>query len=232
MLVILPDKHTRNACLLSDPSNHISRGVPDQEALVRTPLWSTMMKAFPSGNGRRDPKPPVPSKQKQQNPQRKDSPIPSLPREQTLRQLTPGPSGTQWSEDLFRGYAHWIPPHVPPPSTPTPVPSLEIPPISPKNLAASSPPVQGSPHSHNEACQEFTDLQLTLIVPQAIVHESINQILLEYCQLFHMIPFVDVTHPNETHQEFLEELSTLLGQAVEDYPKEEITGIVSKYLNK
>ncbi|MBW0545759.1 hypothetical protein O181_085474 [Austropuccinia psidii MF-1] len=31
----------------------------------------------------------------------KDSPVPSLPHEQALRQPTPGPSGTQWSEDLF-----------------------------------------------------------------------------------------------------------------------------------
>ncbi|MBW0552115.1 hypothetical protein O181_091830 [Austropuccinia psidii MF-1] len=56
MLVMLAYKHTRNACLLSDPSDHTARGVPDQDTLARTPLWSTMMKAFPSGNGRRDPK--------------------------------------------------------------------------------------------------------------------------------------------------------------------------------
>ncbi|MBW0552618.1 hypothetical protein O181_092333 [Austropuccinia psidii MF-1] len=30
-----------------------------------------------------------------------NSPVPSLPCEQTLRKLTPGPSGTQCSEDLF-----------------------------------------------------------------------------------------------------------------------------------
>ncbi|MBW0573758.1 hypothetical protein O181_113473 [Austropuccinia psidii MF-1] len=32
-----------------------------------------------------------------------DSPVPSLPCKQTPRQPTPGPSGTQWSEELFRG---------------------------------------------------------------------------------------------------------------------------------
>ncbi|MBW0542755.1 hypothetical protein O181_082470 [Austropuccinia psidii MF-1] len=53
---MLSDKHTRNAHLLSEPSNHAARGVPDEDALVRTPLWLTMMKAFPSGNGRWDPK--------------------------------------------------------------------------------------------------------------------------------------------------------------------------------
>ncbi|MBW0504717.1 hypothetical protein O181_044432 [Austropuccinia psidii MF-1] len=37
----------------------------------------------------------------QPNPLRQDSPIPSLPCKQTPRQPTPGPSGTQWSEDLF-----------------------------------------------------------------------------------------------------------------------------------
>ncbi|MBW0553905.1 hypothetical protein O181_093620 [Austropuccinia psidii MF-1] len=52
--VMLADKHTRNSCLFSDPSNHASRGVRNQDALVRTPVWSTMMKAFPSGNGRRE----------------------------------------------------------------------------------------------------------------------------------------------------------------------------------
>ncbi|MBW0568429.1 hypothetical protein O181_108144, partial [Austropuccinia psidii MF-1] len=31
-----------------------------------------------------------------------NSPIPSFPHKQTLGQPTPGPSGTQWSEDSFR----------------------------------------------------------------------------------------------------------------------------------
>ncbi|MBW0502981.1 hypothetical protein O181_042696 [Austropuccinia psidii MF-1] len=70
-------------------------------------------------------------------------------------------------------------PRVPPPSTPTPVPSPEIPPISPENPTASSSPVTSFPHSHDEICQEFTDLRPTLMIPQAIVHKSINQILLE-----------------------------------------------------
>ncbi|MBW0511542.1 hypothetical protein O181_051257 [Austropuccinia psidii MF-1] len=148
----------------------MASGVPEQDALPRTPLWSTMMKAFPSGNGHWDPKqadrnnsgqlaqspqvlicpppllghhlmvtsllnqseviiPPMKDgngertfelgpivslschpwdsntkvKPNQPNPPQQDSPIPSLPREQTPRQPTPGLSGTQWSEDLFRG---------------------------------------------------------------------------------------------------------------------------------
>ncbi|MBW0475286.1 hypothetical protein O181_015001 [Austropuccinia psidii MF-1] len=90
----------------------------------------------------------------------------------------------------------------------------------------------GSPHSHNETQQEFTDLQLTLMIPQAVVHESISQILLEHCQFLHMIPFLDVTHQNEMHQEFWEELKSLLGQELEAYPKEDITGIVSVFPGK
>ncbi|MBW0505393.1 hypothetical protein O181_045108 [Austropuccinia psidii MF-1] len=51
MLMMLSHKHTRNSCSLLNPLDHASRGVPNQDALVRTPLWSTMMKEFPSGNG-------------------------------------------------------------------------------------------------------------------------------------------------------------------------------------
>ncbi|MBW0576250.1 hypothetical protein O181_115965 [Austropuccinia psidii MF-1] len=56
MLVMLAYKHTRNSHLLSDPSDHAARGVPTQDTLARTLLWSTMMKVFPCGNGHRDPK--------------------------------------------------------------------------------------------------------------------------------------------------------------------------------
>ncbi|MBW0543675.1 hypothetical protein O181_083390 [Austropuccinia psidii MF-1] len=54
MLVILSNKHTRNAFLLSNPSGHAARGVPAQDTLASTPLCSTMMKAFPSGKGGQD----------------------------------------------------------------------------------------------------------------------------------------------------------------------------------
>ncbi|MBW0560291.1 hypothetical protein O181_100006 [Austropuccinia psidii MF-1] len=56
MLVMLANKHTRNSHLFSNPSDHAARGVPPQNTLARTPLWLTMMKAFPSRNGCRDPK--------------------------------------------------------------------------------------------------------------------------------------------------------------------------------
>ncbi|MBW0564276.1 hypothetical protein O181_103991 [Austropuccinia psidii MF-1] len=55
-LLILANKHTKIACLFCNHPNHTARGVPAQAALVRTPLWLTMMKAFPSGNGLPDPK--------------------------------------------------------------------------------------------------------------------------------------------------------------------------------
>ncbi|MBW0580354.1 hypothetical protein O181_120069 [Austropuccinia psidii MF-1] len=56
MLVMLANKHTRNACLLSGPSDYVARGAPAPDALARTPLWSTMMKVFLRGNGHWDPK--------------------------------------------------------------------------------------------------------------------------------------------------------------------------------
>ncbi|MBW0583983.1 hypothetical protein O181_123698, partial [Austropuccinia psidii MF-1] len=180
MLVMLADKHTRNAHSLSKTSDHVARGVPDQDTLARTSLWSTMMRAFPSGNGRRDPKqayrnasrqlaqspqvsicpPPLLShhlmvtslldwseviirlmkdgdgqsafergpiitmscqpwdskaklKQNQLNPPRQESPIPSLPRKQTPWQPTPGPSGTQWLQDLFHEHSQMDEPPIP-----------------------------------------------------------------------------------------------------------------------
>ncbi|MBW0589726.1 hypothetical protein O181_129441 [Austropuccinia psidii MF-1] len=56
MLVMLADKHTRNVCSLSPPSDHAARGVLTQDAFARTPLWSTMMKPYPSANAHQDPK--------------------------------------------------------------------------------------------------------------------------------------------------------------------------------
>ncbi|MBW0546858.1 hypothetical protein O181_086573 [Austropuccinia psidii MF-1] len=76
------------------------------------------------------------------------------------------------------------------PSTPTP----DLPPIAAENPTTSSPPVPSSSHSYDDSRQEFTNLQPTLMIPQAI-----NQILLEHRHLLHMIPFVDVTHQNEMH---------------------------------
>ncbi|MBW0553546.1 hypothetical protein O181_093261 [Austropuccinia psidii MF-1] len=173
-LVMLADKHTRNVCLLSAPSNHAARGVFAQDALARTPLGSTMMKPYLSVNGHQDPKqadgnnsrrlalspqvlicpPPLLGhhlmvtslldlsqviiwlmkdgngkrtfelgpivtngiQTPKTKPPRQDSPIPSLPREQMPRQPTPGPSGIQWSEELFREPSRVKEPPIPGPS--------------------------------------------------------------------------------------------------------------------
>ncbi|MBW0557905.1 hypothetical protein O181_097620 [Austropuccinia psidii MF-1] len=53
-LVMLADKHTRHVLSLSTPSDYKARGVLAQDALARTPLWSTMMKEYLSANGHRD----------------------------------------------------------------------------------------------------------------------------------------------------------------------------------
>ncbi|MBW0469060.1 hypothetical protein O181_008775 [Austropuccinia psidii MF-1] len=105
-------------------------------------------------------------------------------------------------------------------------------PPSPKRPNASFPPAPSSPQSHNEAWKEFTDLPPTLMIPQAHFQESISKTLLEHHLFLQIIPFVDATSQNEIHQEFREELHSLLGQALEAYPKEEVTGIVSIFLKK
>ncbi|MBW0529317.1 hypothetical protein O181_069032 [Austropuccinia psidii MF-1] len=56
MPVMLSNKHTKHSCLLYNHSNHTARGDPTQDTLVRTPLFSTMMKAFLRGNGCHKPK--------------------------------------------------------------------------------------------------------------------------------------------------------------------------------
>ncbi|MBW0541541.1 hypothetical protein O181_081256 [Austropuccinia psidii MF-1] len=53
---MLTDKHTRNVCSFSAPFDQVSRGVLAQDALARTPLWSMMMKPYPSAKGHQDPK--------------------------------------------------------------------------------------------------------------------------------------------------------------------------------
>ncbi|MBW0563184.1 hypothetical protein O181_102899, partial [Austropuccinia psidii MF-1] len=151
---MLADKHTRNVCLLSAPSNHAARGAPAQDAIVRTPLWWTMMEPYPRENGRHDPKQDNgnDSRQLTLSPQVSICPppllghhpmvtslldrskviirpmkdgngkrttgiqTPNLPHKQTPWQPTPGPSGTRWSEELFRE-----------PPIPAPSPSSEPP---------------------------------------------------------------------------------------------------------
>ncbi|MBW0559189.1 hypothetical protein O181_098904 [Austropuccinia psidii MF-1] len=144
-------------------------------------------------------------KQNPPNPLQQDSPVPCIRCKKTPKQST---------EELFAC-----------PATPSSIMIIN-------NTPIGSPPAPSSPQSHNEAWQVFTALRLTLMNPRAIVHNSINQISLEHQHFLHMIPFMNVTHQNEMHWEFWEELNSLLGQALEVYSKEDITGIVSKYLEE
>ncbi|MBW0479294.1 hypothetical protein O181_019009 [Austropuccinia psidii MF-1] len=160
-------------------------------------------------------------KQNPPNPTQQDSPIPCMPRKKTpLQPLQAQVAPNEPSQH--------IEPPIPGPSQPSEPhedTSTSFPATPTLVIIIDNTPI-GCPHSHNEACQEFTNLRPILMIPQAIFHKSINQILLEHCRLLHMIPFVDSTHQNEMHQEFQEEINTLLGQALEAYPKEDITGIV------
>ncbi|MBW0555519.1 hypothetical protein O181_095234 [Austropuccinia psidii MF-1] len=259
MLVMLADKHTRNSHSLSNPSNHAARGVPGQDALARTPLWLTMMKAFPSWNGRRNPKQADrnDSRRLSQSPQVLICPPPlpghnpnitslldrskviiqhmkdgngertfklglivtmscypwdsnakkqtnQIPRDKTLLFLVclaskllcnrplaqVAPSGwrtysappipglspsSEPHEDVPTYFPHLsfsnvqlVPLHPTPSSPLTIRPSdphmFPLPPSAPEDSTASSP------HSHNDAFQELTDLQLTFMIPRAIVH--------------------------------------------------------------
>ncbi|MBW0499921.1 hypothetical protein O181_039636 [Austropuccinia psidii MF-1] len=235
MLVMLANKHTRNACWLSDPFDHTAREVLNQDALARTPLWSTMRKAFPSGNGCRDPKQADGDSRKLvQPPQVSIFPPPSYATIQwSLHSLTAAKTKptkspmTRLSRSYFTSRANsaatdprpeWhpmppipglspsskphedVPTHEPEPEV-APTQSMEEPFACPTphysviiidDMPIGSPlpfllplmfpqdPTASSPHSHNEAFQEFTDLQPTLMIPQAIIHKSINQILLEH----------------------------------------------------
>ncbi|MBW0469213.1 hypothetical protein O181_008928 [Austropuccinia psidii MF-1] len=138
---------------------------------------------------------PLHIEQNPANTPRQDSPVQCMPHKQTPRKTTPGTSGTQWSEDLFRELSQHNEPPNPglspfyeppedvatcepepevastqsmeelfdcpatpclvliidntpfrsltlPPSTPTPVPVPDLPPIAAENPNASSPRCQ------------------------------------------------------------------------------------------
>ncbi|MBW0530477.1 hypothetical protein O181_070192 [Austropuccinia psidii MF-1] len=58
-------------------------------------------------------------KQNPPNPPQQDSPVPCMLCEKTPQQPTPGPSGTQWLEDLFRKPPQHDEPPIPGPSQPS-----------------------------------------------------------------------------------------------------------------
>ncbi|MBW0513256.1 hypothetical protein O181_052971 [Austropuccinia psidii MF-1] len=150
-------------------------------------------------------------KQNPPNPPQQNSPIPHIPCEQASWQPTPGPSGTQWLEDLSCEPSQHNEPPIPglsPSSEPpedvlTHEPETEVaptqctkepfgkspllflysyqlfltPPLTISSLSRYSPlcnhhqryahriPPGVTPHSHDDTCQEFTDLQMTLMIP-------------------------------------------------------------------
>ncbi|MBW0570192.1 hypothetical protein O181_109907 [Austropuccinia psidii MF-1] len=69
---------------------------------------------------------PLRIEQNPPNPPQQDSPVPHMPREQTLRQPTPGPSGTRWLEDLSREPSQHDEPPIPAPS-PSSEPPEDVP---------------------------------------------------------------------------------------------------------
>ncbi|MBW0554288.1 hypothetical protein O181_094003 [Austropuccinia psidii MF-1] len=106
-----------------------------------------------------------------------------MPCEQTPQQPTPGTSGTQWSEDLSHEPSQHNEPPLPGPSPPSKPPEdfptcdpepavapkqstedpLDPPSLTPPPFPCVTPPstptpVPSSPHSHNDACQEFANL--------------------------------------------------------------------------
>ncbi|MBW0550239.1 hypothetical protein O181_089954 [Austropuccinia psidii MF-1] len=184
MLVMLANKHTKNAFLLCDHSHHTARGVPAEDTLVvdndesiSELEWTPQLQAgrregfwrispVPSRINFFNPHPVVtslcnrrevifwlmkegdgertfnlgpnvtmsfhpfdsnfnissyfssrnhtyyfslPIEQNPPNPPQKGTLIPRMPCKKTLQQLTPGLSGTQWVEDLFRGKQQAIP---------------------------------------------------------------------------------------------------------------------------
>ncbi|MBW0496222.1 hypothetical protein O181_035937 [Austropuccinia psidii MF-1] len=56
--------------------------------------------------------------------------------------------------------------------TPIGTPTPWCPPVASKNPMVPSLPASSSPHSSNEALQEFNDWSPMLMFPQAIIHES------------------------------------------------------------
>ncbi|MBW0593655.1 hypothetical protein O181_133370, partial [Austropuccinia psidii MF-1] len=62
----------------------------------------------PPSNGHFTPRP-----ERKPNPRQQDTPVPHLPLKQNLWKPTPGPSGTQWLEDLFRKPYQYNEPPIP-----------------------------------------------------------------------------------------------------------------------
>ncbi|MBW0527084.1 hypothetical protein O181_066799 [Austropuccinia psidii MF-1] len=105
----------------------------------------------------------------QLNPLKQDSPVPSLPCEQTLRQPIPGPSGTQWSEDLFREPSQTDEPPIPGPS-PSSKPHEDVPTHEPEPEVAPTQSME-EPFGKSQL-HFFHSSQLFLTFPLTISSSS------------------------------------------------------------
>ncbi|MBW0530963.1 hypothetical protein O181_070678 [Austropuccinia psidii MF-1] len=160
MLVMLADKHTRNACLLSNRSDHGARGVPTQDALARTPLTKPTkspptrltrsiyaLQASPAATHYWPKDLSRKPSQHDEPPIHGPSPSSKPPEDVATREAEQELAPTQSMEEPFACSATprfviiiddtpvGCPPPIspsptPPPSTPTPVPSLDLPPIA------------------------------------------------------------------------------------------------------
>ncbi|MBW0538611.1 hypothetical protein O181_078326 [Austropuccinia psidii MF-1] len=302
---MLTDKHTRNACSFSNPSNHTARGDPAQDALVRTPLLLMMIIVFPSRNGPQDPK------QADGNdsgrlalfPKALICPHPLIGHHLIVASLLDwskviirpmkdgngkrtfelGPivtiSSHPWDSNA-KNKTHLIPPDKTHPfnvclaSKPRSNPLLarvapdepsqhHQPPIPgpspcskpPEDIATHEPKPEVAPtKSMEELFARPATPRLVIIIDDMPVRSPTTLPLWTPVPpplTPTPVPFLDIPPiaaknptassppvPSSSHsyddacQEFREELNSLFAQALEAHPKEEITGIVSKYLEK
>ncbi|MBW0474340.1 hypothetical protein O181_014055 [Austropuccinia psidii MF-1] len=121
----------------------------------------------------------LPIEQNPPDPQQKETPVPHMPCKKAPRKPAPGPSckPSQQDEPPIPGPGQSSKSQVPSHEealTPEPEPqvapmqSMEEPfafPATPRSVIIIDDMPISSPHSHNDAQQEFTNLQLTLMIP-------------------------------------------------------------------
>ncbi|MBW0482517.1 hypothetical protein O181_022232 [Austropuccinia psidii MF-1] len=105
----------------------------------------------------------------EQNPSntpQQDSPVPHMPHEQTLRQPTPGPSGTQWLEDLSHEPSQTKEPPIPGPS-PSSKPPEDIPTCEPELEVA---PMQSKEEPFGKQLLHFLTLpRFSSTIPSSVI---------------------------------------------------------------
>ncbi|MBW0484412.1 hypothetical protein O181_024127 [Austropuccinia psidii MF-1] len=140
----------KNAHLLCDPSDHAVRGVPAQDALVRTPFLSMIMKAFPRGNGLCGPKLADGNTSGQLARFHLVSIFPPPPRPPSNGHFTPQPEQSDYPADEGWQCELTFPPFVEPfqhnePPTPVPSQATDSQPPSHENDLTCEPEPEPSP---------------------------------------------------------------------------------------